>query len=210
MNVDFLYLTPKSQIGALVLDVLMTEKLELPATVSRYPIEDGSEMSDHITQEAEKVTISGLIPATDALEFGGGGQFKILDALDVLKTIHSDRLPMTIITGMTRYHDMAMVSCTASRTSDDKGGNWLSIQAELQQIRKVSLRTTEISEERAAPSATGRAGQTQQPAGRTGSAEQLGPPAPPSSTLFRLRTQGNDPTTPLGGVVSTVRSGLGL
>lgn len=211
MNVDFMYVTQRSQVGSMVLDVLVTEKLELPATATKFPVEDGTEMSDHITQGPESLHISGLISATDALEFSGGSGYKIIEALDVMRKMHKDRTPITVITGMTRYTDMAITSLVASRSNGgDKGGNWLEISAEMVQIKKVSLRTTEISEAKAAPAARGRAGRTQQAAGRSTTGETLGPPTPPTSMAYRLGIEGTAQGTPLDAINRTVRSGLGL
>src|SRR5580765_2021239 len=73
-----------SQIGYLELDVLVTENLSLPSDVTKYPIEDGSEISDHITQGSEELTITGSIATASSfgLSFSGFCKSKLIDAVD--------------------------------------------------------------------------------------------------------------------------------
>jgi hypothetical protein len=205
MNLEMMYTPAPSQVGALVLDVLVSEKFSFKADVTEFPIESGSEASDHVITKPERISISGLISNTYAIEFAGDGGIKHSNALDTLRFMINEKLPMTVITGMTRYHDMVIESIEGTRTAD-KGGNWLDLSFELVQISKVSLRTTEIAEERAATSARGRAGTTAQAAGRTTTAggTPLGPPAPPTSALYRGVVERTGPIPVIGRAVGLV------
>ena len=52
----------QSKLGYLSLDVLVTESLDLPSEVTKYPVEDGdADITDHITAGNEELTISGAV-----------------------------------------------------------------------------------------------------------------------------------------------------
>src|SRR4051812_44967009 len=82
----------QSQLGYLYLDVLVTESLDLPSDVTKYPIEDGNaDVTDHIVMNNEELTIQGLISAGSSfgMEFGAIGSSlcynKLTDAIDQLR-----------------------------------------------------------------------------------------------------------------------------
>ena len=56
----------RTRLGTLILDVLVTEEIDLPSEVSRYPVEDGVIISDHITLGNETLRIAGTIALADA------------------------------------------------------------------------------------------------------------------------------------------------
>ena len=60
MNFSMLFGIGQSKLGYLSLDILVSENLNLPSEVTKYPVEDGDEdITDHITAGNEEVTISG-------------------------------------------------------------------------------------------------------------------------------------------------------
>ena len=63
----------RARIGTLILDVLLTEAIDLPSSVSRYPVEDGSEVSDHITAQSETIRLAGTVPLADVYAAENGG-----------------------------------------------------------------------------------------------------------------------------------------
>lgn len=159
----------RSQLGALVLDVLISEEIDLAAEVTRYPVEDGTTISDHITQGVETVRISGMVSTASVAAFSfsaAPGMVKLVDAVEKLRAMHKARAVVTISTGQMVYKDMAFTSLNAVRTAGERGGNWLSIKGELVKVRKVKLKQAEVPAEPVAEPAKGRAGQTNKPAGK--------------------------------------------
>jgi hypothetical protein len=186
-----------SKLGFLSLDILVTENLSLPSEATKYPVEDGSqEISDHITQNNEELSITGRIASSQILsfEFGPACHTKMVDAIDQLRSMHKARQPVKVITGLGVYEDMAFTSLSVTRGNGDDGGNWLDISADLRKIRKVAIKTTNLPEDKATGSASGQTGTTGKPNGKPGSSE-----TPPVNT--------NGPTVQL---YETMKPALGL
>lgn len=150
----------RSRIGMLVLDVMTRETITFDGAVTKYPVEDGTNISDHIALEPEQLTLAGKVSSSEMIIFGGFGmnydKIRLVEGLDAIQQMRNARSLITVTTGLGMYTDMGIEKFEASRTS--KNGNWLEINCTLIRVRKVSLRETEI---RAAPSARGRAGSTQ-------------------------------------------------
>jgi len=169
----------QSKIGYLSLDVLVSENLSLPSKVTEYPVEDGDgDITDHITAGNEELTISGSIASGSAfgMEFGSLCYSKMIDAVDQLRTMHKNRQPITIVTGLGQYEEMAFTNLTMERNnSPNLGGQWLTINATLRKIRKVSLKQADLPPDKASaePSASGaggKTGTTQRKSGASGTA----------------------------------------
>lgn len=142
--------------GVLLLDALVKERISFDADVSTYPVEDGTLISDHISQGNKRISISGLMSTADAS--GGWSGFaaftsdveidsrdvKFVDIIEALEKMAKSRELVTVTTAQMIYEDMAFTSLTAERVSDQGRGNWLNINAELIQIRKVSLKTADV------------------------------------------------------------------
>lgn len=169
MMTVFSFADRRTKLGALVLDVLVSEEVDLVAEVTKYPVEDGTIISDHITQGVETVRISGMVSTADvtAFSFSAGGGYKLVDAVDQLRSMHKARALVEISTGQMIYTEMGFTNLKAIRSNDERGGNWLQVSAELVKVRKATLKTAEVPEKPAQAPARGRAGQTNTPAGRS-------------------------------------------
>ncbi|WP_424139999.1 phage baseplate protein [Roseomonas chloroacetimidivorans] len=191
----------RSKLGGLILDVLVSEEITLEAEVTRYPVEDGAVISDHITQGVETIRISGLVSTADVMAFSylssavslfsdneQPASTKLVDAVDMLRSMHKARALVTVSTGQMIYTDMGFTSLRAVRSNSDKGGNWLEIQAELTKVRKVTLKSAEVPENKAKGAARGRAGATNTPAGKS---------SPTSTTGAAGADSQAKPSTPL-------------
>lgn len=166
---------PQSMIGGIPLDALLTEDTELTANVTNYPVEDGSSISDHITQEPERLAMSGVITAAGIILLGAGGRSKLIQAKEALRQIHEQRLPITLVTGMDIYTDYGMSNAKISRTNQ---GEKLSITCEFQKIRKVALHQADIPPEKVKGGAKGKAGQTGAKGGKVSTeSAQVEPPS---------------------------------
>lgn len=59
------------QIGSLTLDTTIDERHEYTNQVSSFPIEDGSEITDHVRQEPERITLTGIVTKSPVKFLGG-------------------------------------------------------------------------------------------------------------------------------------------
>lgn len=198
----------RTRFGGLILDLTLTEEVSFQAEATQYPIEDGSIISDHITQGTETLRLAGTIPTVDAFAFqtSADGAVKVVDVIEKCRDIHVARRWLDVSTGQLLYTDMACTNLTATRAADDNGGNWLSISADFTKIHKVSLKTAEVPDEQRVSEqdgAQGRAGQTNKPAGKntsTTNREVQGPPDPGQSLLYTGRQSGLTPQNLFNGL----------
>jgi len=170
----------QSKLGALFLDVLVSEQINLPSKVTMYPIETGDgEISDHIVRSQEEITITGAIAAGSSeislsgiakavsggsfgVEFGPLCYTKLIDAIDKLRTMHKDRQIVSVVTGLGKYDNMAFTTLTIDRSnSANTGGQWLQVNATLRKIKKVTLKKADLPSEQTSGTATGKSGQTE-------------------------------------------------
>jgi hypothetical protein len=169
----------RTKIGALLLDVLTREEIDLPSEVTQYPVEDGTTASDHIYLKPETLRVTGLIALQDVTggfsnlaTFGfvevQQNEMKFIDVVEALRTMHKERALVEINTGQILYKDFAFSGMNAVRSSDGDGGNWLQLTVELTKITKVKLKSADVPPpENVSGDASGRAGETNKPAGKT-------------------------------------------
>ncbi len=153
----------QSMLGSIPLDALLSETTELSSSVSQYPVENGSVISDHIAQSPESLSLTGVITAASIYTFFGGGRSKLIAAKDVLRQIHERRQPITIVTGTDIYQDYAMTKASIARTND---GEKLSLDCSFQKITVAQLREVDIPADKVEPSVQGKAGQTRAAGGK--------------------------------------------
>ena len=120
MNFSMLFHIGQSKLGYLNLDVLVSESLNLPSEVTKYPVETGDEdITDHITAGNEEITINGAIASGSAfgIEFGLLCYSKMIDAVDQMRKMHKERKTFTVVTGLGKYEDMAFTQLTLDRNN---------------------------------------------------------------------------------------------
>lgn len=193
----------------------------MDSAITLYPVEDGTIISDNISQGTKRLKISGLISTVDAgggfgiaatLGFGSDDKSaKLVDIMETIERIHDAREIITVSTGQLIYRDMAFSSISAKRSNNEGGGNWLAIDAEMINIRKVKLKSADAPPaEQVAPPAQGRSGATNQPAGANANGGNT-PQADNGrgrSALVSLRNTIRDSPT-AGRIGDAVRNGLG-
>jgi len=160
----------KSTVGFLTLDVLVSENLKLPSEVTKYPVEDGTEeISDHITQNNEELSITGRVASAEILSFDFGQcMTKLVDAVDQLRSMHKARIPFTVVTGLGKYEEMAFTNMSITRSNGADGGGWLDINADLRKLKKVAIKEAELPPDKASDSGGAK--------GKTGTSERKGNP----------------------------------
>ncbi|KGQ55033.1 hypothetical protein IO44_07685 [Gallibacterium anatis str. Avicor] len=172
----------RTTIGVLELDALLTETTSLSSQITEYPVEDGTVISDHITQESERLSLSGVITGAGTLFNVGLGKYKLISAKETLRELHANRELITIVTGLDVYEDFAIESLEIERNSDD--GERLNVTAEFRKINKVTLRTEEMPPEKAAPSVKGKTGKTKAQVGKASVATPSAAQANKSKTIL--------------------------
>lgn len=167
-----------TSIGALTLDALLTEGNRYNSRATRYPVENGAPITDHISRDSEVLVISGLVTSASVQLFGLRGREKLISARDALKNIYLAQSTVMIVTGMDVYSNMVMEQCEIDRKVDDGGEvldiNCKFVRIDVAQLMKATLPPANVTSE---GNVKGKAGQTKQNAGKATSS----PPAESTS-----------------------------
>lgn len=152
------------KIGNLVLDATLSERHQFTNQVTDFPVEDGSNISDHIRRAPEEITIEGFITespvdfffnlfstvfskspsritaAYEELMKIGGYEYPNQPS-SILETSNSPQL-VEIVTSLRTYSDMALTSLNINRTPQQ--GYSISFMITFKRIRKVRSESTLI------------------------------------------------------------------
>lgn len=153
----------QTSIDVLQLDVLLTEDTSLSAKATRYAVENGSPISDHVVLDSEGLRLSGWITPNNVYQMTAEGRPKLLDAKETLRKMVSDRKAITVTTGLDTYTDMVVEKCDIGRNNE---GDRITIDMELVKIRKAELRRADIPPDKTKGTGTGKAGTTKTKAGK--------------------------------------------
>ena len=139
-----------NQYGNIELDAMLDESHEWSAEATSNPVEDGAPVTDHVIEQADKLTIRGVV--TDAplnasssiLGFIGGGSAdnKTQTVFDLLDTLIKKREVLTVYTKHKTYSDMVLTSVTIPRSASV--GEAIEFNAEFIHIRKVATQTVDV------------------------------------------------------------------
>ena len=139
-----------NQYGNIELDAMLDESHEWSADVTSNPVEDGAPVTDHVIEQADKLSIRGVV--TDAplnasssiLGFIGGGSAdnKTQTVFDLLDTLIKKREVLTVYTKHKTYSDMVLTNVTIPRSAGV--GEAIEFRAEFIHIRKVATQTVDV------------------------------------------------------------------
>jgi len=105
---------------ALELDAILLESPEYIATPTKSPIETGANVTDHVTLDAEKLTIEGIVSNTpiSLLRILSGVTFDdpAADAFSFLEELYRGRLPFDFVGDLKIYENMIITSFSPSKT----------------------------------------------------------------------------------------------
>ncbi len=135
----------QSFVGAIPLDALLNETVALNSNVTTYAVEEGAPINDHIGQESEKLSISGVVTAARVTLWGPSGLEKMVSAKEELRRIHAMGQEVSIVTGIDAYQGYAMESCSIKR--DSGSGMKFSVELGFVKIRKAVTREVDIPPE---------------------------------------------------------------
>lgn len=147
------------KIGELELDATISENHDFTNKITKFPVEDGSDISDHIKKDPTKLTISGFItnspvPILDIAVDNLISSFqktigelrrkiysrekfnRVNTAADLLLQYRDDNIPIDIRTGLFVYTDMYMERLTIPRNRNT--GDTLRFSADFVKIETVT------------------------------------------------------------------------
>ena len=124
----------------LVFDVVMNETPSFNSTATENLIEDGAKISDHVTIDPVRLSLSGIVSNTpvsiDRENIGNELANPAKDAYEFLKRLRDNGEPFDLVTGFDIYTSMIIEKLSAPRTASN--GSSLFFDLQLKQIRIVS------------------------------------------------------------------------
>lgn len=134
-----LLFTRKGSIGSLIVEATLSENHEASSKVTLFPIENGFEISDHIINEPQRVTIEGFISDTPLDGFNGNNA---QNAFDTLYEMRDNKELISVITGFKVYENMAITNISVPR--DTSTGKAIRFSVELVEVVKVGSSSLDI------------------------------------------------------------------
>ena len=122
----------KTQIGALKIEATLSENHSASSNITKYTVENASNISDHIVNEPETITIEGFISNTPVQ--GGPGNYA-QEAFDALYEIRDEKELVSVITNYRVYNDMAIQNINIPRTQGT--GQAIRFSVELVKVNKA-------------------------------------------------------------------------
>lgn len=120
----------QSKVGTVTFDTMVTEEHKYTSRVTYYPVESGTIVSDHILNQPNVVTLSGLVSDTPLNIFAPFN--RSIAAFNALIQIHDQRQVIDVVTGIKIYKNMAITSLDVPRSM--RTGQTLTFNIELQSI----------------------------------------------------------------------------
>ncbi len=140
-----LFGNPQKKIGDIAIDVFDIETHTRTSEVTRYPVENGSTITDHIVNDPITISIAGIVSDVPTTIFGalaGIGESRSNDANEALNKIVDDRTDVTLVTGLKVYQNMVLTSFNVERSANT--GSTLTFSATLQQIKVVFTELVDV------------------------------------------------------------------
>jgi len=141
-----------SDVGNLEFNTIDSETHDWKRDVTTNPVENGSPISDHIIDQPDTLTITGMISNAPILglvnEVSGlidgsvSGQDYVAQAIDILDSLRKSKQLVTIYTRYKTYTNMVLQSVNIPRTPDNGDAVVFTIQAI--NIRIVTSQKTTI------------------------------------------------------------------
>lgn len=131
---------PRAQVesqegGIIVLDAVLLEEHKYTSRVTSYPIETAAEgnstvISDHIINEPDSLILQGIVSDTPINIFAPRN--RSITAFNQLIRLHQSKQPVTVVTGLKVYTNMAITSLDIPRNL--KTGQSLTFNIDLQKL----------------------------------------------------------------------------
>jgi hypothetical protein len=130
-----------TEIGTVTLDVSINQNHVFPSRITQNPVEDGSVYADHVVLLPMILEIEGRV--SDAPTTYSGFVDKAtkgsIQAYQALVKLQRDRLPFTVVTGISTYQNMLLEELSIPRTSND--GQSIRFNAILREIQIIGKKT---------------------------------------------------------------------
>ncbi len=156
---NIIYEKTKTQIGTVTIDATVFMKHSISSSMTKNPVEEGAQITDHVELNSQAITIQGVISDTPldfnilnsivkgnfknvANNFSDGVKSSLnkssrsVEQYQELVKLWKSREPFKIITGLKVYDSMILTKLDVDQTASS--GKALHFNAEIEEIRIVS------------------------------------------------------------------------
>lgn len=136
-------------IDGYLIDVFVSEQPSKNARVTRYPIEEGASIADHVIEDPDKLTVTGIVSNTP---FGLTAEARSTDekpseeAYAFLAKLKAEHRLVRVVTSTRNVDNMLLLSLTDPRTNAT--GDALVFTATFEKIETIDIttekKTTEV------------------------------------------------------------------
>lgn len=132
------------KIGTVELDLILGEDHIFSNQITEHTVENGSVISDHIKNDLQEGSLTGLVTNHSIKQFGliTGVTNRAKEAYDELKRIWKERSLISIITIMQRYDNVAITNVSSPR--DEGTGEAIIFNVSFREVKIVKLKTVQI------------------------------------------------------------------
>jgi hypothetical protein len=136
----------RRRIGSLVLDAFVRESHSRQVEMTKFPIEDGATLTDHIRVDPTELEVdvyvgpAPLIEPPDTPTENGKRASLVWERLN---TLMEAREPVDCVSGLKTYQNMILTAISTERTVDTAGG--LAFTARLSPLQTVSSQVSTSS-----------------------------------------------------------------
>lgn len=121
-------------VGAVELDASLQENHVLENEITEFPVEEGTDITDHIRKKPERVTITGII-TNHPNTFGGalGNPDRAGEAYEKFLEMVNKAQVVTVVTTLRQYANMAIESISIPRSAQK--GQHIEVTISLREIK---------------------------------------------------------------------------
>lgn len=125
------------------IDAMVQEDHQSSATLSDYPIESGSSVSDHVVVKPDVLNLNCVV-GSSPIYIGSGmlSTNRIMDSYILLWAMLTTKSEVTIVTGIRVYQHMVIEDLKVTRTKDN--GQALEFTLQAKQARIVKTQTSQV------------------------------------------------------------------
>jgi hypothetical protein len=146
--------TPKS-IGGFEIDAFLSERYSFSNSVTEIPVEDGSQVNDHVTEQADEISVSAFIGKAEFEAWEGDipesqedlpaedPKARIKQAYFELLRLFREKQPLTVAMGLDTFDNMIITSFNIDREAAN--GADLPFEMSFKKLRVIKSETTAIN-----------------------------------------------------------------
>lgn len=163
-EIAFQYNVPQKMIGTFVVDAFTAEHYSFSNSVTDIPVEEGSNVADHIMEEQDVISVEAFIGNTAFEVIASDGNSisnleapdrmsRIVQAYQELKKLTKEKKTLDVVLGLETLTDMVITSFNIDR--DVETGANLPFSMEFKKIKIIKSDTTQINASSSDTGATG-------------------------------------------------------